>query len=106
MPFDDTTVVGYNVAFLIQLFGSWVICAIICTVTSFFFGVCRYFEALMFDLKSIFGQIDCNLAGKRRATSPTVRTAIRHKLNEFIGFHVNIIEFVQISFSKYEDFEI
>lgn len=93
MPFDDTTVIGYNVAFLVQLFGSWVICAIICTVNSFFFGVCWYFEALMFDLKSIFEQINSHLVGTRHGATP-VRTAIRQKLNEFIGFHVDIIALV------------
>lgn len=95
MPFDDTTVIGYNVAFSIQLFGSWVICAIICAVNSFFFGVCWYFEALLFDLKSIFEQINSQLTDKP-GSSPSVRSAIRRKLNEFIGFHFSIIALVSI----------
>lgn len=95
MPFDDTTVVGYNVAFSIQLFGSWVICAIICAVNSFFFGVCWYFEALLFDLKSIFEQINSQLTDKH-CTSKSVRCIIRQKLNEFIGFHFSIIALVSI----------
>lgn len=97
MPFDDTTVIGYNVAFLVQLFGSWVICAIICTVTSFFFGVCWYLEALMFDLKSIFARINSYLVDKGCVTA-AVRIAIRQQLNEFIVFHVNIIALVNFIF--------
>lgn len=96
MPFNDTTTIGYNVAFLVQLIGSWVICAIICTVNSFFFGVCWYFEALIFDLKSIFVQINNRLGDKRYATA-TARIVIRQKLNEFIGFHTNIIALVTFS---------
>lgn len=45
----------------------------------------------MFDLKSIFDEINRHLEGKRNITS-TASTAIRQKLNEFIGFHLNIIE--------------
>lgn len=101
MPFDDTTFIGYNVAFSVQLFGSWVICAIICTVNSFFFGVCWYFEALMFDLKAIFEQINSHLVGKRHAATP-LRIAIRQKLNEFIGFHVDIIALVHFPMPNLE----
>lgn len=96
MPFDDTTVIGYNFAFLIQLMGSWVICAIICTINSFFFGICWYFEALMFDLKSIFQQINNYLTDKRYAKA-AVNILILEKFNAFVDFHLKIITFVHVS---------
>lgn len=93
MPFDDTTFVGYIVAYSVQLIGSWVICAIICTVNSFFFGVCWYFEALIFDLKSMFAQNDSYLLDRRHITQAAAK-AIFLKLNEFLQFHVNVIALV------------
>lgn len=58
MPFDDSTGIGYFTSYVIQITGSASICAIIYTVNSLFFGVCWYVRTLLFDLHSIFVQIN------------------------------------------------
>lgn len=93
MPFNDETIFGYTAAFLIQLIGSWVICAIICTVNSFFFGICWYIEALLFDLKSIFKQINnCYEDGKHHMRIKSKERVVNKYLNKFVKRHVDIIK--------------
>lgn len=59
MPFDVSTFsMGYITAYVIQLSGSAVICAIIYTINSLFFGICLYIGVLLRDLHQTYHHID------------------------------------------------
>lgn len=64
-PFDVSTLsVGYLTAYAIQLSGSAVICAIIYTINSLFFGICLYIRVLLLDLQQTFDRINDLYVGK------------------------------------------
>lgn len=57
MPFDVSTLsMGYITAYAIQLSGSAIICAIIYTINSLFFGICWYIRVLLLDLQQTFSR--------------------------------------------------
>lgn len=59
MPFDVSTLsMGYITAYVIQLSGSAVICAVIYTINSLFFGVCLYIGVFLRDLHQTYHRID------------------------------------------------
>lgn len=59
MPFDVSTLsMGYIIAYSIQLSGSAIICAIIYTINSLFFGICWYIRVLLLDLQQTFSRIN------------------------------------------------
>lgn len=102
VPFDDTTLIGYTIAYLIQLIGSSVICSIIYTITSFFFGVCYYFKALLIDSCSIFSEIDEFYQIKGREPTKTdyysvltERVKVRNLLKKFVETHIDAVRFIE-----------
>lgn len=100
MPFDvSASFTGYCVAYGIQLTGSAVICAIIYTINSFFFGICWYIRVLLFDLKSIFNDFNeifkekLNLdQGKKSTLAKNSQPSDQPNklLESFVEFHRNI----------------
>lgn len=100
MPFDvSSSFPGYCVAYGIQLTGSAVICAIIYTINSFFFGICWYIRVLLFDLKSTFSDFNeifnekLNLNQGKKSTSAKNNQPSHQPnklLENFVEFHRNI----------------
>lgn len=110
MPFDDKTALGYTTAYFIQCSGSGVICTIIYTINSFFFGACKYIEALLLDLKSIFDLIDVVYANRNKQRQRHQKqhnqqhknknqisfegyVKIQENLHKFLKLHVRIIRY-------------
>lgn len=100
MPFGVDTSFGFAAAYIIQWAGSGVICAIIYTINSCFFGICWYIEALLFDLNSIFDLLDAVYGNKNGTNNNNHRLSVeeyvnlRTNLHKFIKLHTRIIRCV------------
>lgn len=65
----STLSAGYLLAYAIQLVGSAVICAVIYTINSLFFGICGYIRVLLLDVQQTFDRINALYAGGSARTS-------------------------------------
>lgn len=85
----STISAGYLLAYAIQLSGSAVICAIIYTINSLFFGICGYIRVLLLDLQQTFGRINALYAGgstrtphEHGATADSARSSTKRTTNK------------------------
>lgn len=103
VPFDDSTAIGYTICYIVQLSGSASICAIIYTVNSLFFGVCWYVRTLLFDLHSIFVQINELFATENYDAKTILKSRVF--LRKYVQTHNNIIRYAVLyqykTFRKY-----
>lgn len=94
IPFNDSTAIGYSVCYGIQLSGSASICSIIYTVNSLFFGICWYNRTLLFDLISIFDEIDelyaSDKANKNEFDAAKTKIKCHQLLKNYTETHISI----------------
>lgn len=94
-PYNQSTTIGHVFTHIIQTTGISSLVAYLCAITTMYFGVCSYFEALFLDIAIEHEKIDEEFILKPESPiNKTIANAIkmRKRLIELIDLHNNILE--------------
>lgn len=84
-PYNQNSTVGHIFTHVIQTTGISSLVAYLCAITTTYFGVCSYFEALFIDLGFQYGQIDVEFVRRKNAAE------MKKQFIELIELHNTIL---------------
>ncbi|XP_055307137.1 uncharacterized protein LOC129571372 [Sitodiplosis mosellana] len=98
LPFDQKSVPGFLSGILVELIAGWKFSAVLCSINTFYIGVCWYVEACINDLQSIFDEIDAFLTandGDENNDNGLTKFTLRRSLLEAVDFHKRILSLIE-----------
>lgn len=90
-PYDQNSTVGHVFSHITQTTGISSLVAYLCAITTTYFGVCSYFEALFFDLMCEHEKIDDEYMQQSIKTNLKAAAGMRRRFLELIDLHNTIL---------------
>lgn len=85
VPYNVKSVTGHVCTHIAEFLGVASLVAVLCTLSSLFYGVCAYSHSLLTDLENHFTDLDHKL--RPSGASPVI---IRSRLIQIVEFHNSI----------------